>query len=270
MLLRSRLANQCRPFRNRIVGRFLVGMLFFGAYGMTAGAVDFQILDAQHGGFGGTASSSSSNFRLLGTIGGLAIGSSSGSIFGLRSGFLYGSAVQTPTLPTATPGVSQGSGGGGGGSAPAGAHMIVNGFADPESIIHVMLNGVELGTTMSDVKGAFAFTRTGLPIGSSTFGLWTEHAAGGRSPTISLVAVLAFGPNQLTGILIPPISGFSVPTNQRDPDINTDSRIDLIDFSIMAFWWNTAISPDAPFDLNRDGQLTLADFSILAFYWTGR
>jgi hypothetical protein len=54
------------------------------------------------------------------------------------------------------------------------------------------------------------------------------------------------------------------------PDVNHDTRINLVDFSIMAFWWRRAVLPDNANDLNCDNVVNLADFSILAYHWTGR
>jgi hypothetical protein len=51
-------------------------------------------------------------------------------------------------------------------------------------------------------------------------------------------------------------------------DINHDCRVDMIDFSILLFWFD---KPDPlPFvDFNSSGRVDLADFSILIYYWTG-
>jgi hypothetical protein len=51
-------------------------------------------------------------------------------------------------------------------------------------------------------------------------------------------------------------------------DINNDSRINLIDFSILAYWYKRTGFPQN-IDLNNDGVINLIDFSILAYYWTG-
>jgi len=51
-------------------------------------------------------------------------------------------------------------------------------------------------------------------------------------------------------------------------DLNNDCHVNLVDFSIMAYWYNKA-NPPANIDLNNDGQIDLFDFSITAFYWTG-
>ena len=51
-----------------------------------------------------------------------------------------------------------------------------------------------------------------------------------------------------------------------DADLNGDGRVNLIDFSIMMFWWQR---DNVCADLNQDGIVNIIDFSILLFYWTG-
>ncbi len=51
-------------------------------------------------------------------------------------------------------------------------------------------------------------------------------------------------------------------------DFNGDCKVNIIDFSILAFWHNRLNFPKK-FDLNNDGKINVKDFSILAFYWTG-
>lgn len=51
-------------------------------------------------------------------------------------------------------------------------------------------------------------------------------------------------------------------------DISLDCRINLIDFSIMAYWYHKP-NPPPDIDLNGDGNIDIFDFSILAYYWTG-
>ncbi|MBI5153080.1 MAG: hypothetical protein HZA36_01325 [Parcubacteria group bacterium] len=54
-------------------------------------------------------------------------------------------------------------------------------------------------------------------------------------------------------------------------DFNCDQRVNLIDFSILAYWYKRPLTDVAKqkYDLNSDGKVDLRDFSILAFYWTG-
>ena len=54
----------------------------------------------------------------------------------------------------------------------------------------------------------------------------------------------------------------------RIGDLNCDGKVDLVDFSILTYWYKKA-NPPAAVDLNHDGVVNLVDFSILAYYWTG-
>ena len=59
-----------------------------------------------------------------------------------------------------------------------------------------------------------------------------------------------------------------VPTTPSD--LNRDAKIDLIDFSILIFWWQTAGGDsNPPADISGNGKVSLEDFSILLFNWTG-
>jgi len=49
-------------------------------------------------------------------------------------------------------------------------------------------------------------------------------------------------------------------------DLNKDGETNLIDFSILLYWWN---KENACADQNMNGVVDLADFSIMLYYWTG-
>lgn len=53
-------------------------------------------------------------------------------------------------------------------------------------------------------------------------------------------------------------------------DLNRDGSVNLIDFSILIFWWGTAGGDsNPPADINGNKNVGLEDFSILLFNWTG-
>lgn len=53
-------------------------------------------------------------------------------------------------------------------------------------------------------------------------------------------------------------------------DLNRDGKVNLIDFSILIFWWGTdGGGSNPPADINKNGKVGLEDFSILLFNWTG-
>lgn len=56
-------------------------------------------------------------------------------------------------------------------------------------------------------------------------------------------------------------------------DLNSDSRVNLVDFSIAAYWYKRPISAAFAVQektlLNSDRKVDLIDFSIMAYFWTG-
>ncbi|MEI6400274.1 MAG: dockerin type I domain-containing protein [bacterium] len=57
-------------------------------------------------------------------------------------------------------------------------------------------------------------------------------------------------------------------------DLNGDNKVNLIDFSIAAFWYKKTNLSDQMKNyektrLNGDGKIDIIDFSIMAYYWTG-
>ena len=78
------------------------------------------------------------------------------------------------------------------------------------------------------------------------------------------------------------VAGFTVGTKNvlagllsvsKKGDLNKDGKINLVDFSIAAFWYKRALNitfkPLEIEHLNGDGKVDLVDFSIMAFHWTG-
>jgi hypothetical protein len=58
--------------------------------------------------------------------------------------------------------------------------------------------------------------------------------------------------------------------NPINADLNRDGSVNLIDFSILLFWWGTDGGDSSPpADINQDSNVSLTDFSILLFNWTG-
>ncbi|USN87828.1 MAG: DUF4215 domain-containing protein [Candidatus Nomurabacteria bacterium] len=53
-------------------------------------------------------------------------------------------------------------------------------------------------------------------------------------------------------------------------DLNRDGKVNLIDFSILIFWWGSDGGNSSPSaDINGNGKVGIEDFSILLFNWSG-
>lgn len=56
-------------------------------------------------------------------------------------------------------------------------------------------------------------------------------------------------------------------------DLNNDGLVNIVDFSIGIFWYKEPLNPKMSLVeervLNKDNKIDLRDFSIMAYYWTG-
>jgi hypothetical protein len=97
-----------------------------------------------------------------------------------------------------------------------------------------------------------------LEYGGHTAHAW-EAADGSVTPDSQLFSFTVGSTNVSTP---PPSKG------TLKGDLNGDGRVNLVDFSIFAYWWG---KPNPPVAFRLDGKSTidLADFSIMAYYWTG-
>jgi hypothetical protein len=63
------------------------------------------------------------------------------------------------------------------------------------------------------------------------------------------------------------------PVGSSRGDFNSDGRVNLVDFSMLAYWYKRPLTDTFKLleskQLNNDGKVDLVDFSILAFHWTG-
>lgn len=115
-------------------------------------------------------------------------------------------------------------------------------------------------STPADAFGEFSFL-----IDTDKFikGVYTIRARvrrGGQDSVLSRPINLIIGDKSIIKDLTKQCAG---PT-----DYNCDNRVDLVDFSILLYWFDKTSVP-AAVDLNGDKRADLTDFSILMYYWTG-
>ncbi len=143
-----------------------------------------------------------------------------------------------------------------------GATLTLRGYALPNAVVTIE-NGPSSGavstlTASSDASGAWS-----VNVDTSTFsrGTYQVRAKAEQSSGISIKSNFStytfYGVGQAA----------DVPLNT---DLNRDGRVNLTDFSILLFWWNSnGGDSDPPADINQDSRVNLTDFSILLFNWTG-
>jgi predicted phage tail protein len=143
---------------------------------------------------------------------------------------------------------------------PAGA--TISGFAFPSAAV-----------TIEVERDKSASSRKTYTASSSSDGSWSiPLASGGLANGTYKTRARAVG----SGGLVTAFSAYTLfgvgqsADRGGSADLNSDGKVNLTDFSILLFWWNTAGgSSNPPADINGDGRVTLTDFSIMLFNWTG-
>ncbi|MFA4871624.1 MAG: hypothetical protein WC610_00985 [Patescibacteria group bacterium] len=148
-----------------------------------------------------------------------------------------------------------------------GDNIAIFGQSAPQADIVVSVNSEEefFGKTISDKNGVYLYN-----FDSGLVALGTYYAKSKAS--IGNIAVSGF--SGMIGFKVGTKNVAAAPvTKYLKGDLNNDQRVNLIDFSIAAYWYKRPLSATfKPIEierLNGDGKVDLVDFSIMAFYWTG-
>ncbi len=142
--------------------------------------------------------------------------------------------------------------------AREGDYVSVIGYSVPEEYLEIIITGKEKKsfTLVSSKDGAYKII---LPLSGLPTGDYIVSAKYINDTRISKLVKLVIGDTTILNT-----DAFS----DIPGDYNLDMKVDLVDFSILAFWYGKE-SPPPSVDTNRDGTIDLVDFSILAFWWTG-
>lgn len=112
------------------------------------------------------------------------------------------------------------------------------------------------------------FTRTADANGAWSLELDTSGFSRGPHQVRAKAEAEVAGETRFTEYVRYGVGDELAPANNAD--LNRDGDVNLVDFSILLFWWDTdGGDSDPPADINGDGLVSLVDFSILLFNWTG-
>ena len=208
----------------------------------------------------------SSGYSMTVTIGQPSIGTSTaaaGNVRELRSGFEYFPYVSKPT-PTALSGDASASLS----WSPSTGFLgwTVSGYSIGHSTVsggpytYTAVGNVTSATVSSLTNGtAYYFVVVPKDFFGNIIATSTEVSA---TPVASL-------PPRFPPIILPPFTEPPIGDCSSVADLNCDGYVDIIDFSIMYYWFDKK-DPPARIDLAKDGKVDLADFSVMAYYWYER
>lgn len=141
-----------------------------------------------------------------------------------------------------------------GSAVKKGSSIDIFGQAYPESEVNVFVSSPQTFTAKTTAsatgKWSQSFDTSVLELGNHTTRAKALYGEGQQS---------AFSEDM----------SFTVIEGCRGSDFNFDDKIDLIDFSILLYYWGQKKPANACVDINGIGLVDLADFSIMMYWWTG-
>lgn len=217
---------------------------------------------------------SSSNFKLFGVLAQPSVGTSSASSYEVKAGFLYFPIATAPSV-TATPGdstvtltwsASTGFLGWSVSSYSVGKSTVPGGpytYSNVGNVLTSTMGSLTNSTTYyfvvraKDYFGNFIATSSEVsatPVAGTSGG--GTSSGGGNGPIISYIPPLT-KPQQ------------EIKECRKIADLNCDGYVDIVDFSIMYYWYEKS-NPPIRVDLKVDGTINIFDFSVMAYYWYER
>jgi hypothetical protein len=147
-----------------------------------------------------------------------------------------------------------------------GDNLAIFGKSVPNGQVVIAINSENeiFANTATDNSGAYLYNLDTSPLEIG------GHTA--KSKTAILTEISPFG--QSVGFKVGTENIKAKPTTKfLKGDLNRDGKVNLVDFSIAAYWYKRKLTETIRATeierLNGDGKIDLADFSIIAYYWTG-
>lgn len=157
--------------------------------------------------------------------------------------------------------------------------VVLRGYSLPGSSVFLVLSVGKYYEARAGVNGAWSISIPSREIGLGSYlvrgramfmgGLQSEQS----TPVVFLILPEALPPGAemppselLPPGELPPVSG----SGGKVGDINNDGRVNIIDFSILMYFWGQPASSDGFYatDFNQDGIVDLRDLSIMLYWWT--
>src|SRR3989344_712514 len=142
------------------------------------------------------------------------------------------------------------------------------GFGYPKSDVNVVINSevTLVDKTLSDKFGFWTYTLNSKPLelGGHTSKSQVVAPDAVISPFSESLSFRVGDRDVAFGKIVSPATSCS-----KNGDLNNDGKVNIIDFSVLLFFWNQRSPKNPCTDINKDGIVNIFDFSIMLFWWNG-
>lgn len=144
-----------------------------------------------------------------------------------------------------------------------------SGSSVPGAMLYLVFDdsSISLDPVSADDKGDYVFSYSTTALSQKTYTVRVQ------SSVDNLVSDFGAPATFRVGTVTEMTEDFGDESGRLRGDVNSDGKVDLVDFSIVAYWYLRPLEGDIlqieAKALNADGVIDLVDLSIMAFYWSG-
>jgi hypothetical protein len=143
-----------------------------------------------------------------------------------------------------------------------GENLVIRGFSQPNSLVTLNLSGPSsrIFTSSANPAGFYQFAVNTNTLDKGDYETFSFSALNGRQSQPSLKVGFKIGDKTVA----PPKD------ECKRSDLNCDGRVNLIDFSILLYFWDKPPNePNPRADIDKSGWVGIKDLSIMLYDWTG-
>lgn len=135
-----------------------------------------------------------------------------------------------------------------------GETLKAEGYSYPEGELNIVISSPEIFVEKAEVgsngKWNYAFDTKVLEIGNHSAKALARTSGGLQSPYSEVMT-------------------FKVMDACQGADLSFDGKVNLVDFSILLYFWNNSNPSNICADISSDRNVNLTDFSIMMYWWNG-
>ena len=140
-----------------------------------------------------------------------------------------------------------------------GESLTISGYTAPSVPVTINISGQANVNVTSDANGYYSYLLDTTALIKAVYQVFSHALVGSIN-----------SPNSFT--LSFEVGDTSVPTPSPEckrSDLNCDGWVNLIDFSILLYFWDDTNPFNPRADIDKSGKVGLRDFSIMLYDWTG-
>ncbi len=136
------------------------------------------------------------------------------------------------------------------------------GYTVPAAVVTITIDGAKQLSSQT-TSGSDGLWQWDLSTGDLEFGIYDVIAQAQKNSLRSPPSLSVSFQVGEKSVVTPPVS----PCGRSD--LNCDGRVNLVDFSILLYYWEQMVGSNVRADINRSGFVDIIDFSIMLYDWTG-